>query len=134
MVIIVVALPNGAAVALLWPQLDGRFLLGAWTLAVGDCALAPYLATGLRAWRWRRLLADPRVSPYEHRLAQFARDSQGAGLLGRALLGSALCTVAALAGAGTLLAYPEARETARLATAGAGVLIGLWAVWSALRA
>ena len=118
----------------LWPQPDLRFLLGVWTLAVGDCALAPYLATGLHAWRWRRLLADPKVSPYEHRLARFARDSEGAGLLGRALLGITLCTVAALAGAGALLAYPEAREPARLATAGIDVLVGLWAMWSALRA
>ena len=42
------------------------------------------MATGLQAWRWRRLLA--------------AR--------------------------GTLLAFPEARETASLATAGTGVLVG----------
>ena len=132
--VLVVALLNAAAIALLWPQPDGRFLLGAWTLAVGDCALAPYLAAGLQAWRWRRLLADTRVTPYEQRLARFARDSQGTGLLGHALLGVALCTVAALAGTGALLTFPEARETARLATAGAGVLIGLWAVRSALRA
>ncbi len=134
MVLLLVALLNAAVLWRLWPQPDGRFLLGAWTLAIGDCALAPYLATGLQAWRWRRLLADPRVSPYEHRLARFARDSEGAGLLGPALLGIALSTVAALAGAGTLVAFPAARETARLASAGIGVLIGLWAVWSALRA
>ena len=134
MVLLLVALLNAAVLWRLWPLPDGRFFLGAWTLAVGDSALAPSLAAGLRAWRWRRLLADPRVTPYEHRLVQFARDSQGAGLLGRALLGIALCTVVALAGAGTLLAFPGARETARLATAGTGVLIGLWAVWSALRA
>ena len=133
MVLLVVALLNAVAVALLWPQPDGRFLLGAWTLGVGDCALAPSLAARLQAWRWRRLLADPRVSPYEQRLAQFARDSGGAGLLGRALLGVALCTVAALAGAGALVTFPAARETVRLA-AGTGVLLGLWAVWSALRA
>ena len=134
MVLLLVALLNAAVLWRLWPQPDGRFLLGGWTLAVGDCALAPYVASGLQAWRWRRLLADHRVSPYEHRLARFARDSEGAGLLGRALLGIALCTVVALAGAGTLLAYPEARATARLATAGTGVLVGLWAMWSALRA
>ncbi len=134
MVLLVVALLNAVVLWRLWPEPDGRFLLGAWTLAVGDCALAPYVASGLQAWRWRRLLADPRVSPYEHRLARFARDSHDPGLLGRALLGIALCTVVALAGAGTLLAYPGAQETARLATAGTGVLVGLCAMWSALRA
>ena len=36
--------------------------------------------------------------------------------------------------AGALLAYPEAHEATRLATAGTGVLVGLWAMWSALRA
>ena len=133
MVLLLVALLNAAVLWRLWPQPDLRFLLGVWTLAVGDCALAPYLATGLHAWRWRRLLADPRVTPYEHRLAQFARDSQATGFLGRALLGIVLCTVAALAGAGALVTFPEAREAVRLA-AGAGVLIGLWSVWSALRA
>ena len=106
MVLLLVAPLNAAVLWRLWPQPDERFLLGAWTLAVGSCALAPSLAAGLRARRWRRLLADPRVSPYEHRLVQFARDSQGAGLLGRALLGIALCTVVALAGPGTLLAFP----------------------------
>ena len=105
MVLLLVALLNAAVLWRLWPEADGRFLLGAWTLTVGDCALAPYLASGLQSWRWRRLLADPRVSPYEHRLARFARDSEGAGLLGPALLGIALSTVVALAGAGALLPY-----------------------------
>ena len=134
MILLVVALLNALAVALLWAQPDGRFLLGVWTLAVGDCALAPYLATGLRAWRWRRVLADPRVTPYEERIAQFARDSTGAGLLGRALLGIAMCTVTALAEVGAPRVFPEAREAARLATAAIGVLVGLWAIWSALHA
>ena len=133
MAVLVVALLNAAVVWWLWPQPDGQFLLGAWTLAVGDCALAPYLAAAVTAWGWRRVLADPRVTAYERQLAQFARDRAGAGLLGRALLGIALCTAVALAGAGALVACPAARETSRLAMAGAGVLVGLWAVWSALR-
>ena len=49
MAVLVVALLNAAVLWRLWPQPDGRFLLGAWTLAVGDCALAPYLATGLQS-------------------------------------------------------------------------------------
>ena len=54
-------------------------------------------------------------------------------MLGQALLGVALCTVVALAGAGALLTFPAEREAVRLAVAGTGVLVGLWAVWSALR-
>lgn len=133
MVVLVVALLNAAVLWWLWPQPDWRFLVGAWTLAVGDCAVAPYLAAAVTAWGWRRVLADPRVTAYERQLAQFARDREGAGLLGRALLAIALCSVVALAGAGALLTFPAARETIRLAVAGTGILIGLWAVWSALR-
>ena len=79
------------------------------------------------------MLADPRVTAYEKQLAQFARDREGAGLLGRALLGIALCTIVALGGVAAMVTFPEARETVRLAVAGTGILIGLWAVWSALR-
>src|SRR3712207_8946442 len=53
-----------------------RFLVGSWTLATGDCALAPYLAAGLAALRWRRVLADPQVTAYEKQLVQFARERE----------------------------------------------------------
>jgi uncharacterized metal-binding protein len=43
--------------------------------------------------------------------------------LGRALLGTVLCT-AAFARAGALLAFPAAREAARLVIAEGGVLVG----------
>ncbi len=133
MAVLVVALLDAAVLWWLWPQPDWRFLLGAWTLAVGDCAVAPYLAAVVTAWSWRRVLADPRVTAYEKQLAQFARDREGAGLLGRALLGIALCTIVALGGVAAMVTFPEARETVRLAVAGLGALAGLWAVWSALR-
>ena len=130
---LVVALLNAAVVWWLWPQPDWRFLVGAWTLAVGDCAVAPYLAAAVTALSWRRVLADPRVTAYEKHLAQFARDREGAGLIGRALFGVALCTAVALAGTGALGTFPAAREAVRLAVTGTSVLVGLWAVWSALR-
>ena len=133
MAVLVVALLNAAVVWWLWPQPDWRFLVGSWTLAVGDCAVAPYLAAGLAALRWRRVLADPRVTASAKPLAHVTRGREGAGPLSRALLRITLCTGVALAGAGALLTVPAARETIRLAVAGTGILVGLWVVWSALR-
>ena len=49
MAVLVMALLNAAVVWWLWPQPDWRFLLGAWTLVVGDCAVAPYLAAAVTA-------------------------------------------------------------------------------------
>ena len=133
MALLAVALLDGAVLWWLWPQPDRLFLLGAWTLAVGNCVVAPYLAAGVAAWRWRRALADPRATAYEKQLARFARDAQVEGLLGPALWQVALCTGAALVGAATLAAYLQGRDAIRLATAGLGVLVGLWATWSAAR-
>ena len=133
MAVLAVALLDAAVLWWLWPQPDRLVLLGAWTLAVGNCVVAPYLAAGAAAWRWRRALADPRATAYEKQLARFARDAQVAGLLGPAWWQVALYTAAALAGAAALAAYPQAREGLRLGTAGLGVLVGLGATWSAAR-
>ena len=133
MAVLPVALLDAAVLWLLWPQPDRLFLLGAWTLAVGNCVVAPYLAAGRAAWRWRRALADPKATTYEKQLARFARDAQLEGLLGPAWWQVALYPAAARAGASALAAYPQAREGIRLATAGLGVVVGMWATWSAAR-
>ena len=133
MAVLVVALLDAAVLWLLWPQPDRLFLLAAWTLVVGTCVVAPYLAAGVAAWRWRRALADPRATAYEKQLARFARDAQVEGLLGPALWQVALCSAAALAGAAALAAYPRGPAAIRPAAAGLGVLVGLWATWSGAR-